>query len=170
MVLNNLFIGQQQRNRHREQTFGHGEMGREGEMYGRSNIETYITICKIDSQKEFAVRLRKLKQDLCINLEDWDGEGDGREVQKGGDICISAAAAMDHAEAQPRGATPHPTSGVATESARMRWRRSGQEELPHVRGQGPQPRQATPVGAVVAAQAPEGREELLHIQGQEGRQ
>ena len=25
---------------------------------------------------------------LCINLEGWDGEGDGREVQKGGDICI----------------------------------------------------------------------------------
>ena len=139
-------------------------------MYGKSNMGTYITICKIDSQWEFAIWLRKLKQGLCINLEGWNGEGDGREVQKGGDICISAAAAMDHAEAQPRGATPHPTSGVATESARMRWRRSGQEELPHVRGQGPQPRQATPVGAVVAAQAPEGREELLHIQGQEGRQ
>ena len=26
-----------------------------------------------------------------INLEGWDGEGDGREVQKGGDICISMA-------------------------------------------------------------------------------
>ena len=26
---------------------------------------------------------------LCINLEGWDGDGDGRrEVQKGGDICI----------------------------------------------------------------------------------
>ena len=28
---------------------------------------------------------------LCINPEEWDGEGDGREVQKGGDICISMA-------------------------------------------------------------------------------
>ena len=28
---------------------------------------------------------------LCITLEGWDGEGDGREVQKGGDICISVA-------------------------------------------------------------------------------
>ena len=27
------------------------------------------------------------KQELCINLEGWDGEGEGREVQKGGDIC-----------------------------------------------------------------------------------
>ena len=31
-------------------------------MYGKSNMETYITICKIDSQREFAVWLRKLKQ------------------------------------------------------------------------------------------------------------
>ena len=28
-------------------------------MYGKSNMETYITICKIDSQQEFAVWLRK---------------------------------------------------------------------------------------------------------------
>ena len=35
--------------------------------------------------------LRKLKQGLCINLEGWDEEGDGREVQKGGDICIPMA-------------------------------------------------------------------------------
>ena len=31
--------------------------------------------CKIDSQQEFAVWLRKLKQGLCINLEGWDWEG-----------------------------------------------------------------------------------------------
>ena len=28
---------------------------------------------------------------LCINLEGWDGEGDGREFQKGGGICIPMA-------------------------------------------------------------------------------
>ena len=65
--------------------------GGEGEMYGKGNMETYITLCKIDSQWEFAVCLRKLKQGLCINLEEWDGAGDGREVQKGGDICIPMA-------------------------------------------------------------------------------
>ena len=91
MVLKNLFTGQQWRNRHREQTYGHGERGGEGEMYGESNMETYITICKIDSQWEFAVWLRKLKQGLCLNLEGLDGEGDGREVHKGGDICIIMA-------------------------------------------------------------------------------
>ena len=52
-------------------------------MYGKSNMETSITICKIDNQWEFAVWIRKLKQGLCINLEGWDWEGDGREVQKG---------------------------------------------------------------------------------------
>ena len=46
---------------------------------------------KIDSQREFAVWLRKLKQELCINLEGWDGEEEGREVQKVGDICIPVA-------------------------------------------------------------------------------
>ena len=60
-------------------------------MYGKSNMKTYITIYKIESQWEFAVCLRKLKQGLCINLEGWDGEGNGREVQKGGDICIPMA-------------------------------------------------------------------------------
>ena len=54
-------------------------------------MQTYITICKIDSQQEFAVWLRKLKQGLCINLEGWDRVGDVREVQKGGDICIPTA-------------------------------------------------------------------------------
>ena len=47
-------------------------------------METYITICKTDSQWEFAVCLRELKQRVCINLEGWDEEGDGREVQEGG--------------------------------------------------------------------------------------
>ena len=84
MVLKNLFTGQQWRNRHREQTYGHGERGGEGEMYGKSNMETYITICKTDSQREFAVWLRKLKQGLCINLEGGMGrEGGGRYKREG---------------------------------------------------------------------------------------
>ena len=57
-------------------------------MYGESNMETYIAICKVDSQWEFAVWLRKLKQGLCVNLEGWNGEEDGGEVQQGGDICM----------------------------------------------------------------------------------
>ena len=60
-------------------------------MYGKNNMETYITKCKIDSQWEFAVRLRKPKQGRFINLEGWGEERDGREVQKEGDICIPMA-------------------------------------------------------------------------------
>ena len=53
-------------------------------------METYITICNIDSQWEFAVWLRKLRQGLCINLDGWDGEGDEgrfkRERRNGMDL------------------------------------------------------------------------------------
>ena len=38
-------------------------------MFGKSKMETYITICKIDSQQEFAVWLRKLKQ-VALFLKD----------------------------------------------------------------------------------------------------
>ena len=86
--MKDLFTGHQWRNKHREQTYGHGERGGEAEMYGKSNMEAQITIGKIDSQQEFAVWLRKLKQRLCVNL---DGAGDGRKVQKGEDICIPMA-------------------------------------------------------------------------------
>ena len=43
MVLMKLFVGQQWRNRHREQTYRHGgkEEG-EGGIYGESNMEAYI--------------------------------------------------------------------------------------------------------------------------------
>ena len=53
-------------------------------------METYITMCKLDSQGEFAVWLRTLKPGRCINL----GGEMGREVgggSKGGDICIPMA-------------------------------------------------------------------------------
>ena len=68
------------------------DMGRGEErvrLYGESNLETSITICKID--REFTLCLRQLRLGLCINLEEWDGEGNGREVQEGGDICIPMA-------------------------------------------------------------------------------
>ena len=56
IVLMNLFAGQQWRNRleNRLMDTRGGEEG-EGEMYGESNMGTYNTICKIDSQWELAV-------------------------------------------------------------------------------------------------------------------
>ena len=68
-----------------------GQRGGEGEMHGESNMATYVTICKMDSQWEFAVWIRKLKQELSINLEGCNWDGDGREVQKGGDIGTHTA-------------------------------------------------------------------------------
>ena len=46
MVLKNLFTGQQWRNRHREQTYGHGERGGEGEMYVENNIKLILQYVK----------------------------------------------------------------------------------------------------------------------------
>ena len=87
MVLVNLSARHQWRNKYREQTYGYCEKEGEDEMYGANNMETYITMCKIDSQWEFNVCLREFKQGLCINLEEGDGEGTGREVQEGGLLC-----------------------------------------------------------------------------------
>ena len=60
----------------------------EGEMDGKSNMETNNSICKIDSQWEFALSLRELKEGLFNNLEGWDGEGDWRGVWEGGDTGV----------------------------------------------------------------------------------
>ena len=60
MVLKNVFTGQQWRKRHIEQTYGHKEKVGEGEIYGKSYMETYLILCKVDRQEEFAVWLRKL--------------------------------------------------------------------------------------------------------------
>ena len=47
-------------------------------------METYTTICKIDSQWKFAVCLGELKLGLCDNLEGWDGvEVGGRFKRRG---------------------------------------------------------------------------------------
>ena len=51
------------------------EWGEKGDLYGESSMETYITMCKIESQQEFAVS-QETQTGLCINLEGWEGEGD----------------------------------------------------------------------------------------------
>ena len=81
---------------------------------------------------------------------------------------------------QRKGVTLRPRSGAAAESARLRWRRNGQEELPksevsggweelaHIRGQVQWPGGAT--RGAVAAQAQEGLEEPSDVEVQEGQQ
>ena len=87
MVLMNLFQGSSGEtdieNRPKDMVGGEKV---EVEVYGESNMEIYNNICKIDNQWEFAIWLRELKQAFCDNLEGWDGEGDGREGQDGGDM------------------------------------------------------------------------------------
>ena len=53
-------------------------------MYGKSNMETYITICQLDIQREFAIWLRKLKQGALYQPKGvgwggrWKGSSEGR--------------------------------------------------------------------------------------------
>ena len=72
MVLENLFTGQQWRNRHREQTYGHGERGGESEMYGQIDMETYIAICKTANGN----MLYGSGKSNRGSVEGWDGEGE----------------------------------------------------------------------------------------------
>ena len=60
------------------------ERGGEGEMYGKCNMETYITICKIDSQWEFATWLRKLKTGNLYQPRGvgWGGRFKRRDIYK----------------------------------------------------------------------------------------
>ena len=69
------------------------DMGREEERVRCMERVTWkLTLSYVkDSQRKFAVWLRKLKQELSINLEWWDWEGDGREFQKGGAISTPMA-------------------------------------------------------------------------------
>ena len=47
-------------------------------------METYITIRKIDSQRELTLWLRKLKQGLCFNLKGWDRRKMGGRFKREG--------------------------------------------------------------------------------------
>ena len=62
----------------------------------------------------------------------------------------------------PRGVTPRPRSGAAAESTRLQGHRNGQEELPHVLGQGGGGPEEIPS---VRGQGPR-REELPRVRGQ----
>ena len=76
----NIRTGQQWKPRHREQTCGHsgGTRGWDKQREKRGNLHT--------PQKQ---RARELNPVLCDNLEGWDGGQVRREVQAGGEICIS---------------------------------------------------------------------------------
>ena len=66
--------------------------GGEGRVRCVERVTLKLTLPNItDSQREFAVWLRKLTQGLRVNPDGWVGEEDGSKFQKGGDICISVS-------------------------------------------------------------------------------
>jgi len=90
MVLMKLFQGSKGdtdiENRLMDRLMVREEEGQDG-IYEESNMEINITICKIDGQWGFTVCSGNSNLD-CNNLEVWDGERSGRDVQEGGDIYI----------------------------------------------------------------------------------
>ena len=85
MVLKNLFTGQQWRNR--EYTYGHGERGGEDEMYGKGNMETYITICKTNTTG-ICCMPQETQTGSLYQSRGVAGAGDGREIQKGRGVYV----------------------------------------------------------------------------------
>ena len=54
-------------------------------------METYKTVCKIDSQREFCCMAQETQTGALYQPKRVGWGGDWREVQKGGDICIPMA-------------------------------------------------------------------------------
>ena len=80
MILKNLFTGQQWRNRHRVQTYGHGERGGEGEMHGESNMETCIAAANRQTTGICCMAQETQTGALCHP----EGEEDGRWFRREG--------------------------------------------------------------------------------------
>ena len=70
-------------------TWKEGEEG-EGGKYGESNMETYITICKIDAGGNLLYGSGNSSQGSVTTQRGGMGGG-GREVQEGEDVCVPVA-------------------------------------------------------------------------------
>ena len=81
MVVMNIWAGQEQRLRHREQTCGHRE--RSTEIYTLPYVKQIASGRYGVSQGAYLV--------FCDNLEGWNVVGGGREAQEGGNKCIPIA-------------------------------------------------------------------------------
>ena len=80
--MKNSFTGQQWRNRHREQIYGHGERG------GVTWTLTLTYVKQIANGNLLYGSENSNRDSVSIQR---GGGGDGREVQKGGDICVPMA-------------------------------------------------------------------------------
>ena len=66
------------------------ERGGEGEMHGKSNMETYH---HMQNRQPMGIccMAQETQTGALYQPWGWDGEGDGREAQEGGDIGIPIA-------------------------------------------------------------------------------
>ena len=90
MILKNLFTRQQWKNRHMNRFM---DIGRRGERMGcmaRVTCKLALPYVKQIANENLLYGSENSNR-VCINLEEWDGEGDRREVQKSGDVCIPMA-------------------------------------------------------------------------------
>ena len=60
-------------------------------MYEESNTETYTTICKNRQPMGICGMTQETQTGALYQPKWWDGEGDGREFQERGDMCICMA-------------------------------------------------------------------------------
>ena len=90
MVLRNLFTGQQWKNRHREQTYGHGE--RKKRMRCMETVAWKLTLPYV-KQIAYGTLLYGSGNSNkgSVSIQRGEMGGDGREVQKGGDMCTPMA-------------------------------------------------------------------------------
>ena len=89
MVLKNLFTGQQWRNRHRENTLMDMERGEERVRF-MERVTWKLTLPYVNRQPMgICCMAQETQTGALYQSKGWDGEGDGREFQKGGDVCVS---------------------------------------------------------------------------------
>ena len=89
MILKNLSAGQQWRKRHREQTYGLMGRGEERVRCMERVTQKLILPCvkQIASRNLLYVSGNSNRGSVPTQGVGWDGKGDGREVQEGGDTC-----------------------------------------------------------------------------------
>ena len=88
----NLFSGEQRRNRHREQTWGHSGRrgGRRGAVWGEQHRNLQ---CHMYNRHPMGIccMTQGTQTGALWKAEGWGGEGDGRKVQEGGDMGVPMA-------------------------------------------------------------------------------
>ena len=89
IVMKNLFAGQKWRNIHREQPYRHGEW--EEMVKYMLRVTWKLTLLYVKQPMGICCMAQETQTGALYQSREDDGVGDGREFQKGGDICIPMA-------------------------------------------------------------------------------